>query len=199
MSPKNPSSLNPTLTTRLQGACSVLALTTCLVAGSALAADKGPRAHAQGKYDTVTATYMVVEGDDLFAISERFAIPVETLKTHNKLTSNEVEAGQKLAVGPVGASASGSAPKSPTHKAAAKKPMAKMTCEDFVGLDESFQPKAVYWAVAYGKSGQPEAEAVDVEGVETVVPFVVQECKKAPKESFWEKVKTEWKKIEAKL
>jgi acid stress chaperone HdeA len=40
---------------------------------------------------------------------------------------------------------------------------------------------------------------VDVEGVETVIPFVVQECKKAPKESFWEKVKAEWKKIEAKL
>jgi acid stress chaperone HdeA len=74
-----------------------------------------------------------------------------------------------------------------------------MTCEDFVGLDESFQPKAVYWAVAYGKDGKPEAEAVDVEGVETVIPFVVQECKKAPKESFWEKAKAEWKKIEAKL
>jgi hypothetical protein len=199
MSPKNPSSLNPTLTARLQDACSVLALTACLVAGSAQAADTGVRAHAGGKYDTVTATYVVVEGDDLFAISERFQVPVDALKTHNQLASNEVEAGQKLAVGPASGSTASAAPKSATHKAVAKKPLAKMTCEDFVGLDETFQPKAVYWAVAYGKGGQPEAEVVDVEGVETVVPFVVEECKKAPKESFWQKVKAEFKKMEQKL
>ena len=183
----------------LHAACSVLALTAILAAGSVQAADKGPRHHAQGQFDTVTATYVVVEGDDLFAIGERFAIPVDTLKAHNKLTSNEVEAGQKLAVGAAGASTAEAAHKSPTHQAAAKKPIAKMTCEDFVGLEESFQPKAVYWAVAYGKGGQPEAEAVDVEGVESVVPVVVEECKKAPKESFWQKVKAEMKKIEDKL
>ena len=173
--------------------CSALALTALLAASGAQAADKGARAHAQGKYDTVTATYVVAEGDDLFAISERFEVPVDTLKEHNKLSSNEVKPGEKLSLGKAAAH------KSPAHAAAAKKPMAKMSCEDFVGLDESFQPKAVYWAVAYGKGGKPEADEVAVEGVETVVPFVVQECKKAPKESFWEKVKTEWKKIEAKL
>ena len=76
-----------------------------------------------------------------------------------------------------------------------------MTCEDFVGLDETFQPKAVYWAIAYGKHGQPDAEAVDVdvEGVETVVPFVVEECRKAPNESLWQKMRAEWKKLEQKL
>ncbi len=141
----------------------------------------------------MTATYIVVDGDDLFAISERFEVPVDQLKAHNKLTSDEVKEGQKIHVPAAGTHASA------THKAAAKKPLAKMTCEDFVELDESFQPKAVYWAVAYGKDGKPQAEAVDVEGVETVIPFVVEECKKAPKESFWEKAKAEWKKIEAKL
>jgi hypothetical protein len=185
--------------TRRKSLCAALALTGCLTVGSALAADTGPRAHAGGKYDTVTATYVVVEGDDLFAISERFQVPVDALKTHNKLASNEVEAGQKLAVGPASGSTASAAPKSATHKAVAKKPLAKMTCEDFVGLDETFQPKAVYWAVAYGKGGQPEAEVVDVEGVESVVPFVVEECKKAPKESFWQKVKAEFKKMEQKL
>jgi hypothetical protein len=198
-----PSDSNTPVTAGLKAACSVLAsaltLTVCLGLGSAQAADTGARAHAEGKYDSVTATYVVVEGDDLFAISERFKVPVETLKAHNKLAGNEVKVGQKLAVGAAGASTAAAAHKSPTHQAAAKKPIAKMTCEDFVGLDESFQPKAVYWAVAYGKSGQPEAEAVDVEGVETVVPFVVEECKKAPKESFWQKVKAEMKKSEGKL
>lgn len=173
--------------------CSAMALAALLAASSAQATDTGARPHAKGKYDTVTATYIVVDGDDLFAISERFEVPVDQLKTHNQLTSNAVKDGQKIHVPAAGAHTS------TTHKAAAKKPLAKMTCQDFVELDESFQPKAVYWAVAYGKDGKPEAESVDVEGVETVIPRVVQECKKAPKESFWEKAKAEWKKLEAKL
>ncbi len=68
---------------------STLALAACLTAGSAWAADKGPRHHAQGQYDTVTLTYVVVEGDDLVAVSERFEIPVDVLGAQNKLTSND--------------------------------------------------------------------------------------------------------------
>ena len=67
------------LTTAIKTACSALALTACLAAGSAQAADQGPRHHARGQYDTVTATYGVVEGDELVVISERFEIPVDTL------------------------------------------------------------------------------------------------------------------------
>jgi len=167
------------------------ALAAMLALGVAQAADKGPRPHAEGQYDAVTATYVVEEGDDLFAISERFKVPVESLKARNKLASNELEPGEKLSVG--------GAHKSASHAAAAKKPLAKMTCEDFVGLDESFQPKAVYWAVAYGSKGQPEAEAAGVDGIETLAPYVVEECKKAPKESFWQKVKAEWSKLMAKM
>ena len=58
----------------LHAAASALALAALLAASGAQAADKGPRAHAEGKYDVATATYVVVEGDDLFAISERFEI-----------------------------------------------------------------------------------------------------------------------------
>jgi LysM repeat protein len=154
--------------------------------GLAQAGDKGPRAYAEGKYDSVTATYVVAEGDDLFAISERFEIPVGELKANNKLTSNEVGAGQKLSV-------------RSAAKPAAKKPLARMTCEDFLGLDENFQPKAVYWAVAYGKHGTPDAEAMDVDSVETIVPVVIDECKKVPKESFWQKVETQWDKLVKEL
>ena len=175
--------------------CSALTLAAALAATPALAADKGPRAHAQGQYDTVTLTYIVAEGDDLFSISERFAVPVETLKAENHLTSNEVEAGKKIKVAPAVTPA---AAPTPAHHAAAKKPLPKMTCEDFIGLDESFKPKAVYWAVAYGKNGHPEAEEVDVVGVEKVVPIVIEECQKAPKETFWQKVKAEWKKLTGK-
>jgi acid stress chaperone HdeA len=85
------------------------------------------------------------------------------------------------------------------QSAAAKKPLAKMTCEDFIGLEDSFRPRAVYWAIAYDEGGKPESAGVTVEGIERIVPVVIDGCKKAPKESFWQKVKAEFKKLEKKL
>jgi len=81
----------------------------------------------------------------------------------------------------------------------AKKPLGKMTCEDFLSFEESFKPKVVYWAVAYGQGGKPESAGVNVAGIEKMVPVLIDGCKKAPKESFWEKVKAEVKKLEKKL
>jgi len=81
----------------------------------------------------------------------------------------------------------------------AKKSLGKMTCEDFLALEDSFKPKVVYWAAAYGKGGKPEAAVLDVEGTEQVVPVIIEVCKKAPKESFWQKVKAEFKKVEKKM
>ena len=81
----------------------------------------------------------------------------------------------------------------------AKKPLGKMTCEDFLGFEEHFKPKVVYWAVAYGQGGKPESAGVHVAGIEKMVPVLIDGCKKAPKESFWEKVKAEVKKLEKKL
>ena len=95
---KKPSFLKSPFATGLKTACSVLALTACLVAGGVQAANQGPRHHARGQYDTVTATYVVVEGDELIAIGERFEIPVDVLKAQNKLSSDEVKVGQKLVV-----------------------------------------------------------------------------------------------------
>ncbi len=83
----------------IKAACSVLALTACLTVGSAWAADQGPRHHAQGQYDAVTTTYGVVDGDELVVISERFQVPLDSLKAQNKLTSEEIKPGQKLTIG----------------------------------------------------------------------------------------------------
>jgi acid stress chaperone HdeA len=104
---------------------------------------------------------------------------------------------QRLAIGVVTAAlVSGSAVAQSTG---AKKPLAKMTCEDFIGFEESFRPKVVYWAVAYGQGGKPESAGVHVAGIEQMIPVLIEGCKKAPKESFWEKVKAEVKKLEKKL
>ena len=85
-------------TNSLKATCSALALTVCLTAVSAQAADQGARKHAKGSYDTVTATYIAVAGDELEVIGERFEVPVEDLKALNKLSSDNVKKGQKLVI-----------------------------------------------------------------------------------------------------
>jgi acid stress chaperone HdeA len=80
-----------------------------------------------------------------------------------------------------------------------KKQLGKMTCEDFLGFEDNFKPKAVYWAVARAQSGKPESAGINVEGTEKMIPVLIETCKKAPKESFWEKVKAEVKKLEKKV
>jgi len=86
-----------------------------------------------------------------------------------------------------------------SQSASSKKPFEKMTCEDFVGLEDSFKPHAVSWAVAYGEDGKPERAGVNVEGIEQIVPVVIEACQKAPKESFWQKVKAAFTKLPQKL
>lgn len=78
----------------------------------------------------------------------------------------------------------------------AKKQVEKITCEDFVGLDEALQPKVIAWAAGYHQgSTKPDKVMVDISGIEKVTPFVVEACKSDPKASFWDKTKAELKKI----
>jgi acid stress chaperone HdeA len=74
---------------------------------------------------------------------------------------------------------------------APKKPLGKLTCEEFLAYDETFKPKVVYWAVAYGKGGKAETAVLDVEGTDKVIPVIIEKCKAAPKASFLKTVKSE--------
>ncbi|MDZ7622410.1 MAG: LysM peptidoglycan-binding domain-containing protein [Candidatus Competibacteraceae bacterium] len=80
------------------------ALAGGLAIGGAIAADQGPRHHAEGAYEAAIAHYVVVAGDDLAAIAERFGVSVTELKNQNKLASDTIEAGQTLVIpgGPAG-------------------------------------------------------------------------------------------------
>jgi hypothetical protein len=63
----------------------------------------------------------------------------------------------------------------------------KMVCQDYVAMDETDRPELVYWASGYHK-GVKETDAGEVD-LESDVAVVYEECKAAPKESFWSKVK----------
>jgi len=76
---------------------------------------------------------------------------------------------------------------------APKKPLGKLTCEEFLAMDDTFKPKMVYWAAAYGKGGKPEAAMLDVEGTEKVIPVIIEKCKSAPKDSFYSTTKSAMK------
>jgi len=56
------------------------------------------------QFDTFTATYVMVEGDDLIEIGERFEVSVDELKARNGLTTDKIEVGQRLAI-PAGTTA----------------------------------------------------------------------------------------------
>ncbi|ENA4072822.1 TPA: acid-activated periplasmic chaperone HdeA [Escherichia coli] len=80
-----------------------------------------------------------------------------------------------------------------------KKPVNAWTCEDFLAVDESFQPTVVGFADALNKKGKPEDAVLDIQGVATVTPAVIQACTQDKKASFKDKVKAEWDKIKKDL
>ena len=76
-----------------------------------------------------------------------------------------------------------------------KKPVNSWTCEDFLAVDESFQPTAVGFAEALNNKDKPEDAVLDVQGIATVTPAIVQACTQDKQANFKDKVKGEWDKI----
>jgi hypothetical protein len=65
----------------------------------------------------------------------------------------------------------------------------KMTCADYVALSETERPELYYWAKGYNRGSKTKEDVSGEVDLEKDVAVVVQECKQAPKESFWAKVK----------
>ncbi len=70
-----------------------------------------------------------------------------------------------------------------THK------LAKMTCEEFLTLDDVAKPKVVYWAEGFNRKGKPVDAVIDIDSTDRLVPVLITECQKAPKHSFWQTIK----------
>jgi hypothetical protein len=74
-----------------------------------------------------------------------------------------------------------------------------MTCQEFLSLDDVTRPKVVYWAEGLNHRGKPEDAVVDVAETDRLVPVIVEQCRAAPKASFWKKLKTSWDHLEASV
>ncbi|KFC07100.1 HdeA family chaperone [Trabulsiella guamensis ATCC 49490] len=86
-----------------------------------------------------------------------------------------------------------------TMAADKSKPVNDWTCEDFLALDESFRPTAVGFAEALNHKDKPEDAVMDVNGIATVTPVVVQACTDSKQSNFKEKVISEWDKLKKHL
>ncbi len=150
-------------TTGLTTSCSILALTACLAAGSAQAADKGSRHHARGQYNAATATYLVVDGDELVVIGERFEVPVDTLKEKNKLPSDEIRVGQALTI----AASAGS----PAGAAEGQKPNILFIMGDDIGW---MQPSIYHRGLMVGET--PNIDRIGNEGAIFMDYLGMQSC-----------------------
>jgi hypothetical protein len=69
----------------------------------------------------------------------------------------------------------------------------KMTCEEFLAIDDEIQPAVVYWL--HGKSGK--VDAIEVDEYDTQVAYIVTECHKDKKATVLEKV-DHWFKMHTK-
>jgi len=78
-----------------------------------------------------------------------------------------------------------------TQAAENHKPVNSWTCEDFLAVDTSFQPTAVGFAEALNSKHKPEDAVLDVNGIQTLTPEVVQACTANKAANFKHTVETE--------
>lgn len=79
------------------------------------------------------------------------------------------------------------------------KPVAMWTCEDFLSLDESYQPTAIGFAEALNKKGKAEDSVLDIDGIEKVTPKLIEVCKKEPQSKFLTELEAAWKDIKKEM
>ena len=135
------------------------------------------------------ASAMLIGSTAIFAAE---GSPNTSLEAGTPVTAAPPEAPATAAPAPTQApAASTEAPVAKTNSI--NKPLAKVTCEEFLALDEVIQPKYFIAAEAHAKGGKPKNVVIDVVATESLVPVLIEECSKAPKESFLSKLKSKLK------
>jgi acid stress chaperone HdeA len=66
----------------------------------------------------------------------------------------------------------------------------KMSCADYVAVDEVYRPALVYWVAGVDKLGVKETDTIVVDTAHPVTEAVVEACIEDPHASFVSKVKS---------
>lgn len=75
----------------------------------------------------------------------------------------------------------------------------KITCEEYVGLDETVKPQLLMFIEGVNKAGKKEAAVVELDQLSRPLDFVAIECQKTPKATVWQKVENYMKNVTKKL
>jgi len=75
------------------------------------------------------------------------------------------------------------------------KPAEKITCRDFIALEDTFKPQAVSLVLGYDRAKRPDAEVVDVTGINRVVPVLVSSCRARPSETLLQRIRARLSKL----
>jgi acid stress chaperone HdeA len=62
---------------------------------------------------------------------------------------------------------------------------ARLTCQDFLSFDELTRPKIVYWSQGLIRKGNADHAVFDVDMANSLVPYLVEECTRHPRASYW--------------
>ena len=81
----------------------------------------------------------------------------------------------------------------PARPTKAIKPM-ELTCEEFLSYDEVTRPQIVYWSEGLNGKGKSENAVIDLDRTNSLVPVLVEDCRKEPQVSYWSKLKEEIRK-----
>jgi len=65
----------------------------------------------------------------------------------------------------------------------------RLTCDEFVSLDESVRPRAVAWLAGYDRANRVTDEAVGEIDVDRQTDVVVVACQESPKVTLWDKIR----------
>lgn len=68
------------------------------------------------------------------------------------------------------------------------KQIEKVTCREFLALQDRFQPQVVSYAVGYDKARKPEDAILDVSGISRIVPVVQKSCRTAPEQPLIQRI-----------
>jgi len=78
----------------------------------------------------------------------------------------------------------------PQLQAGGKKQADQITCEDFLKMAPASQERIAYWVNGYQHGqGNPAVEVIEFDKFGQPIGQIVEDCKAAPKETLWQKIK----------
>lgn len=82
-----------------------------------------------------------------------------------------------------------------THTERRGKQIEKVTCREFLALQDRFQPQVISYAVGYDKARKPEDAVLDVAGISRIVPVVQKSCRTSPQQTLIQRIRTDLRKM----